>query len=547
MHLVLTSDGKFKTRAYGSSTLTDIALPSGITLASPAQRPCFALYKRRTYINGQFTPNLLWTENSNLYASGILATSTAPTASIGAGTGITGSTIRYVYTMAEIVSGIVVHESDASSASTPIPTVVNRSINVAGLPTSHTNARVSHKRLYRSDNGGLHRFVANVAIVTATYSDSTATLALGAPVQENHGVPPATKFNSSYHDRLFYAGNSTYKYRLWFSEIGMPEAVGALSYIDTRDGEDITGIARCGDELIVFCPQSMYSVQGYTVSDFRMRKIDPSTGCISNASIVNIKERLFFASEEGVCLYDGSVKFLMEDLRDYWRDDYASNVSIYQDCQAIESRYHRGYKLLIPKDSTFCYFGHYDPVFRGEQPYWVFDTETRKMKTLGTLTPSAGAYRYDEFGGYCDGYIRKHNQEADNDDDGDSNSKQAIIQTGALLMGDPGGSRTEGKTFEELWSYVESEQAAWVLQAVGGDEDVINAATANNTTTFWKDSVAASASSGFTADSVHYHKPIQVSGRALCLKITSSGPIGLKYRGFGGVYGPGEATRPPNT
>lgn len=546
VHLVLTSEPKFKTRNYGSGTFTDIALPSGVSQVSGV-RPCFALYKRRTFINGQFSPNLVFTENGSLYAAGIERTSTAVITTIGSGSGITATSVRYVYTMAEIVSGTVVHESDISDASVAIPSVVNKSIDISGLPTTHTNTRVSHKRLYRQDNGGLYRFVANIALATSTYTDTTATLALGAPAPSNRGVPPATKYNSVYHDRLWYAGNSDFKYRLWFSELFFGEAVGALSYIDTRDGEEITGIARCGDELIVFCPQSMYSVQGYTVSDFRMRKIDPSTGCISNASIVNIKERLFFASEEGVCLYDGSVKFLMEDLRDYWRDDYASNITTYQNCQAIESRYHRGYKLLIPKTNTFCYFGHYDSVFRGEQPYWIFDREARKTQTLGILTPSAGAFRYDEFGGYCDGYVRQHNIEADDADDDDDDGKECIIQTGALLMGDPGGSKTEGKSFTELWTYVESESSSWTMQVVGGDEDSINASTADNTSSFYKDDIAASAESGFTKASVHYHQPYKVSGRALCLKITTLAAVGFKYRGFGGIYGPGEASRPTNT
>lgn len=551
MHLILTNEPKFKRRNYGSSTFTDVSLPSGVTQVSPAVRPCFALYKRRTYIVGQFSSNLVWTEFSDLWASGIASTSTAPTATVGSGTGITAAGVRYRYTMKEMDGSTTVAESSLSNASVAL-SVTNKSIDVSGLPTTHANARVTHKGLYRSDNGGSYRLVANIALGTSTYSDTTATLSLGAIAPNaNHGVPPYCKFVEVYHDRLWYAGDPSYKDRVWYSELGEGEAVGSLSYIATRDGEEVTGIKRCGDELVVFTPQSAYSIKGFTEADFTMKKLSPSVGCISHHSIVNIDETLFFASESGVYTYNGAFKFQMEDLRDYWRDAYSAAVTTYQDCIAIDDRYHRGYKLLIPASNAFYYFGHYDPVFRGEQPYWVFDSRTRQDKTLGILTPSSGSHRYDQFVGSCDGYVRQDNVEAENDDDSDSAAKAMIIQTGAMLMGDPGGGIEEGKSFPELWTYVESESTAWRLQALGGDEDVVNHITADNSSHWWKDDRDATAltSGGFiyTAASVHHHFPERVAGRALCLKITATSPVGFKYRGFGGVYGPGPAQRPPKS
>ncbi len=550
-HIFLTDANKFYKRNPGSTTFTEIALPSGVAAVSPAVRPSFALYKKRVYINGQFDSNLLWTELGTLVEAGIEATLTAPAAAIGISSGIVATNVRYKYTMAQINGSTIIHESDPSSASVAIPSLVNQSTVVSGLPTTHTNARVTHKRLYRSDNGGAYRLVSNIVLASSTYNDTNPTLSLGAIIPSNHGVPPYTKYVEVYHDRVWYAGDPSNPQRAYYSELGEGEAVGALSYIDTRDGEPITGLKRAGDELIVFCAQTMYSIQGYTESDFKMRKISPSVGCISHHSIVNINEVLWFAAEIGVYVYDGSLRFMMEDLRDYWRDDYSSNVTTYQDCCAMDDRYYNGYCLLIPKSSAFYYFGHYLPVLRGEQPYWVFDTRTRQDKSIGILTPSAGAYRFDQYVGSSDGHLRQMNTSNTNDDS-DSGAKQLIIQTGALLMGEPGGDKTTGgKSFDELWTYVESESNAWTLYALGGDEDVVNHMTPNNTTINWKDDVAASAltQGGFvyTKDSVHYHKPDKVAGRAFCLKIIASSPSGMKYRGFGLIYGPGDATRPPQS
>jgi hypothetical protein len=544
MHVFLTDAGGFYKRSPGSSTFTSVTLPTGVAQVSPFIRPSFALYKKRVYICGQFDSNLVWTELGTLRKNGINSISTAPSAVLGTSTGITATSILYKYSVAEISGSTVLHESDLSSASSIIPAASNQSINISGLPTGGADARVTHKRLYRSDNGGDYRFVANIILATSTYTDTTPTLSLGAVAPVNHGVASYAKFVEIYHDRAWYAGITDNPQRIFYSEIGKPEAVGALSYIDTRDGEAVTGLKRVGNQLVVACAQTMYDIQGFTESDFQMSKLSPSVGCISHHSMVNIDEILWFASEIGVYLYDGSFKYMMEDLRDYWRDDYSSNVTTYQDCTAIDDRYYNGYLLLIPKSSAFYYFGYYPPVWRGEQPYWMFDTETREVKSLGVLTPSAGAYRFDQYKGGDDGHLRQINVISNANDDSDAGNKALIIQTGALLFGEPGGGEQEGKSFNKLWTYVESENNAWTLNVLGGDEDVVNAHTPDNSTYFWKDSISASAAASTTAKSVHYHKPERVSGRALCLKITADTPRAMKYRGFGGTFVPGPATRP---
>lgn len=544
-HIILTNESKFYKRNPDTSTFTSISLPSGVSQVSPFVRPSFASYRKRTYIAGQFDSNLLWTEFGTLRKMGIARTSTAPTATVGSSTGITATNVIYFYTMAEKSGSTVIHESDLSEGSTPIPALSNQSVDISGLPTTGP-ARVTHKRLYRKDNGGFTRHVADIALATSTYTDTTPTLSLGEVAPTNHGEPGYFKYFATYRERLWGAGDTDNPSYAWYSEVGKPEAYGDLNYIPTPDGESITGMARCGDQLIVFCAQATYAIQEFGTGDFEITKLDPTIGCISHHSIVNIQETLWFASEIGVYTYNGSFKYMMEDLRDYWRDDYASNVTAYQDCNAIDDRYYNGYYLLIPKSTSFYYFGHYLPVWNGEQPYWVFDARTRADKALGVLSP-LGANRYDQYVGSDDGYLRKINVSANADDDSDALAKQLIIQTGALLMGETGGNIEQGKTFKKLWTYVESESNAWTLYLLSGDEDCVNMVNPDNSTNFWKDSVAASASSGKTKQSVHFHKPERVSGRALSAKIIANSPSGMKYRGLGGTYGPGPASRPPNS
>lgn len=115
-------------------------------------------------------------------------------------------------------------------------------------------------------------------------------------------------------------------------------------------------------------------------------------------------------------------------------------------------------------------------------------------------------------------------------------------------MGKPPSVQDEGKKLVELRSYVEAEGNAWNMYATGGDEDVVNAGTPDNSTKFFLDAVAASASNGFTKLSTHNHDHVEkVAGNFFNFKITATSPDRMKYRGISGAYSPGDTTRPPNT
>lgn len=545
MHLFTTNAGKIYKRIPGSTSRSEISIP-GVSQVNPVRYPDFGAYplKRTVVITGQFNKNLIWfTDLEELHEVGIFGPLVAPITSFGTGEGIIAASAEYAYSFVHIDSrGVVRGESTKSAFSIPLSPSGN-DIVVSSLPTSHPQSRVTHKRIYRRDNGRLARYLADVAIGTASYTDTTASLDLGAVAPDVRTFPPYCLFNEVYHDRQWYAGDPGHPDRVYYSELGQPEAVGAQSFIPTRDGEKVSGLARCGDELVVFCAQSMYSIQGYTSDDFRMRKISPSVGCISNAGIVNISETLYFPSEQGVQAYNGALKDMMEDLQTYWAADYSSNTEDYQQAVGVEDREYKLYRLLIPKSSAFYYCGYYPPCQRGEQPYWSIDAKARKDSGVGLLNPF-NSFKSEVVAGSCDGHVRKENDSADSDDDGDSSGKATLIQTGAILFSDPGGDSLDGKSFPKLWSYVESENTAWTFYALGGEESVVSVGTPNNTSIHWKDDRAASAASGKSAATEHFHVPQKVSGRCLQVRIAVTGADRFAYRGFGGFYGPGAAGRP---
>lgn len=544
---------------------TQLTLPSGVQRIG--RQPDFINYQKLTYMVGQFSPGLVFDPtNFKLYQLGIPPPGTAPTiaAASAIATGVTAAdVVGYVTFAIKAPDGKILMESNPSPESNEID-LSGQAVTWTVLPTVCFNPDVNVVRLWRSVAGSLPRLAAERPLGTTTATEEVPTLALGSPLPNTdgvlnnaHGVPPYSRFIESYHERGWYAGDPNFPDRIYFSEVGKPWAVGPLSFLQTRDGENVTGLKKLRDQLVVFTKRATYVIQGWTSTDFVQTKVSPNIGCISHHSIVNIDNRLWFASEEGIYIYDGSgFYYQMEELRDHWRDEYINSTftEAYEQSVGADDRYWRVYKLLIPKPPAsdtllgFYYVGHYG---LGPQVEWSFDQRTRRDRSqlgVGTIY---------FFTGSEDGFVRRDNQTTDLDDDGDTDARSILIRSSVVLFDKPGGDDEEGgKTFHKIYTYVESEHTTWQARIQAGDEEVYAAFTPDNTLYFWKDDVDASLLevddiNGFdytyVAKSVHVHNPELVSGRGLMIEIAATSPDRLKYRGFGGYFGPGPAGRPPKS
>lgn len=479
MQYIIMADGTIYKHPPGSSVYTSITLPGGATVKG--LRPDFARYRRRTYISGIYNRTLLMTEFGTPAMAGMAPPVTTPT--LGAGTGSGGSTgiaIGYI-TWRHKSGSTIVHESNPSGATASL-SITGQGRSWTGLPTTDPSGRATHVAGYVSMDGAQPRSAWEREIGTASVNENVATSALGGVLSTKRGVPPYCRYLNVYHDRMWYTGDPANPYRVWFSEVGEPESVYALNYIDTRGFEPVTGQRAAGDQLVTFCRATTYDVQGYSIADFNMRKISPSVGCISHFAVVNINERLWFPALDGVYRFDGgsSFNYMLDDLRTYWRDDYTSNTSTYEDAVAVDDRIEQVYKLLIPKSSAFYYVGDYTPIELGEsqQPYWTWDKRTRQDKAIGVLL-TANSGRGDVYTGSCDGYVRQENVASNADDDGDTLAKKLIIRHKHFYMGDPGGGRFHGKTVKNFDAHVMAESNAWTLDLFAGDDYAGDGTTAN--------------------------------------------------------------------
>jgi len=141
-----------------------------------------------------------------------------------------------------------------------------------------------------------------------TFSDSIYDADLGGAMESDNTKPPKARYLKVHRGRLFYAhcleeaqGESL----LVFSKVGRGEAVPHVNYqyVDRDDGDVITGLASFGESLAVFKMRKIFIIEG----DFSsLYTLDVGVGCIDPDSIIELKDKVLFMSEEGYMCFDGS-------------------------------------------------------------------------------------------------------------------------------------------------------------------------------------------------------------------------------------------------
>jgi hypothetical protein len=126
---------------------------------------------------------------------------------------------------------------------------------------------------------------------------------------------PKGKYSDFWKNYLFVCGDgvlngTTYKNRVWFSDLGDPDTfTTGTNYFDVgkSDGQAITGIASLGEFLVIFKRKSIYILSGsspdaWILSDGvnNISQIANGIGCVSAKSIVRVGNDLWFMSDDGI-------------------------------------------------------------------------------------------------------------------------------------------------------------------------------------------------------------------------------------------------------
>lgn len=75
--------------------------------------------------------------------------------------------------------------------------------------------------------------------------------------------------------------------------------------IDTTDGEKLTAVTTFSSHVVVFSPHGIYELYGTGPYNYEVVTISNEIGCISNSSVVELKQQLYFLGVDGIYVYNG--------------------------------------------------------------------------------------------------------------------------------------------------------------------------------------------------------------------------------------------------
>ena len=133
------------------------------------------------------------------------------------------------------------------------------------------------------------------------------------------GSPPICPIIATYQNFVFIAGNSTYPYRLYFSNDGVETTWTGTDYIDIGDlTSPIKGLATLFGKLYIFTRKGMYQLSGYDRDTFSIDEVTTSVGCVAHKSIVKVDNNLIFLTDRGIYSFDGiNVHYLSGKIQTY--------------------------------------------------------------------------------------------------------------------------------------------------------------------------------------------------------------------------------------
>jgi hypothetical protein len=232
---------------------------------------------------------------TTVYNWGITKPSAVPTLATG-GTGIDAASGYYYRTT--FYSSTTGQESSPSDASACSSIFSNKTVTVT-LNATTTDAQVTHWNLYRTTDGGsydptLMKRVAQIAIGTTTYADSTADASLGttvAPALLRNDPPPASTCFAFSQGRIAMR-DATNINRVWLT--GLDEIASGVPVDCVPSGLDgnywdfdkeVTGIAPTQSGFAIFTPSRIYALDGDTLDSIRRTMIVAKRGAKSHPAI----------------------------------------------------------------------------------------------------------------------------------------------------------------------------------------------------------------------------------------------------------------------
>lgn len=305
-----------------SSALT---MPSGVVL-SALLRPRFARFQKYVVmVNSPSRPISIDTAGVVRVLTP-MAPGSAPVLTGAAGGALSG-TFQAKATFITLDSlGNLISESDFSPTSNVI-TIASQFLRAANLP--NPTDQVNAMRLYRTTSNGVVYFPwidinasvifgATGGLVIATaLQDDTSDAGLGLIAAGSLGAAPDLTLIAEWAGRLWGVGRVDGD-TLRYTEAGEMYAWGGLNALPIphvgSDRFGITALAPRQNVLGVGRRNTLQSVAGSTIADFRPIAVSENCGIVSQESVVTFMDTVYFLWLDGVYRWDDNGLACISDL-----------------------------------------------------------------------------------------------------------------------------------------------------------------------------------------------------------------------------------------
>ena len=188
-----------------------------------------------------------------------------------------------------------------------------------------------------------------IIVVDGTNAPTVFNSSLAATDVSDSSVA-GSKFVVSHRNHMFYAGKSTTKQEVVFSqpfdEDAFSSGAGAGSF---KVDDEITGIKVFRDDLFIFCETRIFKLSGSSSSNFAVSDVTRDIGCINGDTIQEFAGDLIFLGPDGLRTIAGTAR-----IGDVELGTISSNVqSIFNENIASASEFD---SIVIPDKTQYRIF-----------------------------------------------------------------------------------------------------------------------------------------------------------------------------------------------
>lgn len=181
---------------------------------------------------------------------------------------------------------------------------------------------ITKTRIYRTTPAGLWQFVKEQAIGVTDITDDVPTDQLGEVLVTTTWLPASNALKGLIvlDQGAFCAFQNN---ELWFSEPYIPYGWPLAYRLATMN--DIVAIKASAQSVYIATEKNPYVAFGTNPGEYQLVKIDEDLPCVSKRSMVDAGERAFYASTNGIVMFEGqTARLVTTDIifQDQWWEDF---------------------------------------------------------------------------------------------------------------------------------------------------------------------------------------------------------------------------------